>query len=142
MTIKPSLRRKARYYAVQGVYEFQMSGNPLLDIETQFLELVNPKKTDIEYFRELLKGTLTSLATLDEKIAPHLDRTLDEVDPVERSILRIATWELSERMDVPYRVVINEALELAKIFGAEDGHKYVNGVLDNLAKELRPLEVR
>ena len=142
MTIKPSLRRKARYYAVQGVYEFQMSGNALLDIEAQFLELVNPKKTDIEYFRELLKGTLTSLATLDEKIAPHLDRTLDEVDPVERSILRIATWELSERMDVPYRVVINEALELAKIFGAEDGHKYVNGVLDNLAKELRPLEVR
>ncbi len=142
MSVKPSMRRKARHYAVQGVYQWQMSGNELADIENQFIETINPKKVEVPYFLELLRGTLTQLNSLDEQLTPHLDRAVEEVDPVERAILRLSCWELAERHDVPYRVVINEALELAKVFGAEDGHKYVNGVLDKVAKVVRPLEVR
>jgi len=142
MAMKPSQRRKARHYAVQGIYQWQMSGAPTADIENQFIESINPKKVDVPYFLELIQGTLTQLHSLDEQLTPHLDRTIDEVDPVERAILRLAAWELSERHDIPYKVVINEALELAKVFGAEDGHKYVNGVLDKVAKILRPLEFR
>ncbi len=142
MSVKPSHRRKARHYAVQGIYQWQMSGSAVADIENQFIESINPNKVDVPYFLELIRGTLTSLSTLDEQLTPHLDRPIEEVDPVERAILRLSAWELAERQDVPYRVVINEALELAKVFGAEDGHKYVNGVLDKIAKLLRPLEVR
>jgi N utilization substance protein B len=142
MALKPSHRRKARHYAVQAVYQWQLSGNALADIENQFIETINPNKVDVPYFLALLRGTLTGLSAIDEQLMPHLDRDIDEVDPVERAILRLATWELSERQEIPYRVVINEALELAKVFGAEDGHKYVNGVLDKVAKLLRPLEVR
>ncbi len=142
MSLKPSHRRKARHYAVQAVYQWQMSGNALADIENQFIETINPKKVEVPYFLELIRGTLTSLSEIDEHLAPHLDREIDDVDPVERAILRLSAWELSERQEIPYRVVINEALELAKVFGAEDGHKYVNGVLDKVAKLLRPLEIK
>ncbi|NVJ49712.1 MAG: transcription antitermination factor NusB [Gammaproteobacteria bacterium] len=142
MAFKPSQRRKARHYAIQAVYQWQMSGNALADIENQFIETINPNKVEVPYFLALLRGTLTKLSNLDEQIAPHIDRDIEQIDPVERAVLRLAAFELAERQDIPYKVVINEALELAKVFGAEDGHKYVNGVLDKVAKDLRPLEVR
>ncbi|NVJ59435.1 MAG: transcription antitermination factor NusB [Gammaproteobacteria bacterium] len=142
MSLKPSHRRKARHYAVQAIYQWQMSGNELADIENQFIETINPKKVEVPFFLELLRGTLTQLNELDETIKPHVDREVDLIDPVERAILRLSVFELSQRHDIPYKVVINEALELAKIFGAEEGHKYVNGVLDKVAKQLRPLEIR
>ncbi len=142
MTLKPSLRRKARHYGVQAIYQWQMSGSALADIESQFIETINPKKVEVPYFLELVRGVLTNLSSGDEEIAKHIDRDVENIDPVERAILRLAIWELSDRPDIPYRVVINEALELAKVFGAEDGHKYVNGVLDKAARNLRPLELR
>lgn len=142
MSLKPSHRRKARHYAVQAVYQWQMSGNKLADIENQFIETINPKKVEVPFFLELVRGTLTQINSLDEAIAPHVDREVDSIDPVERAILRLSVFELTERHDIPYKVIINEALELAKVFGAEDGHKYVNGVLDKVAKQLRPLEIR
>ncbi len=142
MTLKPSLRRKARHYGVQAIYQWQMSGSALADIESQFIETINPKKVEVPYFLELVRGVLTNLSQGDEEIAKHIDRDVENIDPVERAILRLAIWELSDRPDIPYRVVINEALELAKVFGAEDGHKYVNGVLDKAARNLRPLELR
>lgn len=142
MSLKPSHRRKARHYGVQAIYQWQMSGNSLADIENQFIETINPNKVEVPYFLEIIRGVLTELSSLDEHIIPHIDREIDEVDPVERAVLRLSVWELEQRQDIPYRVVINEALELAKVFGAEDGHKYVNGVLDKVAKLLRPLEVR
>lgn len=142
MIQKPSMRKKARRYAVQGIYQWHLSGNPINDIELQFLETINQAKVDVEYFREILVNTLASVATIDDLLTPYLDREFDEVNPVELSILRLACFELMERMDVPYKVIINEALELTKTFGATEGHKFVNGILDKLARQLRPIEVR
>ncbi|WP_144391913.1 transcription antitermination factor NusB [Pleionea sediminis] len=142
MALKPSQRRKARHYGVQAIYQWQMSGSELADIENQFIETMNTNKVEVPYFLELVRGVLTGLTNFDQEIAKHIDREVEDIDPVERAILRLAVWELSERQDIPYRVVINEALELAKVFGAEDGHKYVNGVLDKAARNLRPLELR
>ncbi len=140
MIQKPSLRKKARRYAVQGIYQWQLSSNPITDIELQFLETINQAKVDVEYFRDILVTTLTSVTQLDELLTPYMDRDFEEVNPVELAVLRLACFELRDRADVPYRVVINEALELSKTFGATDGHKFVNGVLDKLARKLRPLE--
>jgi len=138
---KPSTRKKARRYAVQGIYQWQLSGNPIKDIELQFLETINAKKVDIEYFQEILVNTLSGITEIDEQIVPILDRELEEVNPVELAILRLACYELMSRIDVPYKVVINEALELTKTFGAQEGHKFVNGVLDKLAKQTRKMEI-
>ena len=135
-------RHKARSRAVQAIYDWQVSGNDVRDVEEYFLTEQNMKKTDLEYFSELLHGIPSHLSELDGHLAPILDRPLEEVDPVEKAILRIGVYEFVHRMDVPYRVVINEAVELAKDFGAEDGHKYVNSVLDKLAVKLRALEVK
>jgi len=134
-------RHKARSRAVQAIYDWQVSGNDVREVEDYFLTEQNMKKTDLEYFSELLHGVPTHLSELDGHLQPILDRPLDEVDPVEKAILRIGVYEFVHRMDVPYRVVINEAVELAKDFGAEDGHKYVNSVLDKLAAKLRSIEV-
>jgi len=140
MIQKPSLRKKARRYAVQGIYQWQLSGNAIEEIELQFLETMKHAKVDIPYFREILVNTLTQAAALDELLKPLLDREFDEVNPVELSVLRLACFELKDRVDIPYKVVINEALELSKTFGATDGHKFVNGILDKLATQLRPME--
>ena len=134
-------RHKARSRAVQAIYDWQVSGNDVREVEEYFLTEQNMKKTDLDYFSELLHGIPSHLSELDGHLAPILDRPLEEVDPVEKAILRIGVYEFVHRMDVPYRVVINEAVELAKDFGAEDGHKYVNSVLDKLAAKLRSLEV-
>jgi N utilization substance protein B len=139
---KPSLRKKARRYAVQAIYQWQLSGDPIKDIEFQFLESINAKKVDIEYFQDLVVNTLTKVTELDEKIVPSLDRDIGEVNPVELAILRLACYELTARLDVPFKVVINESLELTKTFGASESHKFVNGVLDKLAREIRTLEIK
>jgi N utilization substance protein B len=137
---KPSERRKARRYAVQALYEWQLSENDPSDIEQQFLEEHSFKKVDTEYFIELLNAIPENQIALDELLQKHMVRTVVSVDPVERAIIRIACYELKNRIDVPYKVVINEAIELAKTFGATDGHKFVNGVVDKLAIELRSAE--
>jgi transcription antitermination protein NusB len=134
-------RSKARSLAVQAVYQWQMAGQGVQDIVNHFLTEHAGKKMDVDYFRELVEGVPGNLARIDEGLAPHVDRSIQSVDPVERAILRIGAYELLCHPEIPYRVVINEAIELAKVFGAEQGHRYVNGVLDKAAKTLRPLEM-
>jgi N utilization substance protein B len=136
----PRSRSLARTRAMQALYQWDMAGQTLSSIESQFMEEQDMSKVDVAYFRELLHGIPGMASDLDRRVAPYLDRALEEVDPIERAILRIAVFEFLRRMDVPYRVVINEAVELAKRFGAEQGHKFVNGVLDKVAKELRAVE--
>jgi len=134
-------RHKARSRAVQAIYQWQLSGNDVREVEEYFLTEQNMKKTDMALFTELLHGVPANLSMLDEAISPILDRPLAEVDPVEKAILRLGCFELMKKPDVPYRVVINEAVDLAKEFGAEDGHKYINSILDRLALRLRSTEV-
>lgn len=139
---KSRARSRARWFAVQALYQWQLSGLDLGEIEGQFLAEEEMGQCDVDYFRELLHQVPGRLHELDGHLAPFLDRPIEEVDPVERAILRIGTYELGFRLDVPYRVAINEAVELAKTFGAEQSHKYVNGVLDKVAKGLRADEMR
>jgi len=140
--VKPSARRKARKLALQALYQWQISENEPADIESQFVEDNNTNKVDMIYFAELVHGVPRLVAELDALISPQLSRSLDGVDPVEKAILRIATFELKHRLDIPYKVVINEAVELTKLFGATDGHKFVNGVVDKLALSLREIETK
>ncbi len=135
--MKPSARRRARECAVQALYSWQLSKNDIADVELQFLAEQDVKGADITYFRELLSGVATNAEYLDGIMSPYLSRKLDELGQVERAVLRVALYELSKREDVPYKVAINEAIELAKIFGAEDSHKFVNGVLDKAAPTVR-----
>jgi N utilization substance protein B len=132
----------ARQRAVQALYMWQMSGNDLADIDQQIMQDQNMNKVDLEYFRELLHKIPVHVEELGIQLAPYLNRSLNELDPVELAVLRVATYELLHRPDVPYRVVINEAVNQAKTFGASDSHKFVNGVLDELAKKLRAVEVK
>ena len=136
----PSARRKARRFALQALYQWQLSGSDLSDIEVQFRRDNDMKKVDREYFHELLHGVPAHLDELDDALQPALDRKVSELSQVEKVILRIGAFELLHRVDVPYRVVLNEGIELAKLFGADDSFKYVNGVLDKLARKFRKLE--
>lgn len=136
--MKPSPRRKARELAVQAVYSWQLSKNSITDVEVNFIADNSKRRFDIEYFQLLLRGVSANINTIDEAISPHVDRPLDDIDQVEKSILRVAVFELTDCTDVPYRVVINEAIELAKSFAADDSHKFVNGVLDKAVKLIRP----
>lgn len=135
-------RRRARSYAMQALYQWHMAGQALNEIEAQFYVDNDFSKVDTEYFKAILHGVPARIAELDEAFSPYLDRPLKELDPVELSILRLSTFELLERIDIPYRVVINEGVELAKTFGATDGHKFINGILDRLAPKLRTAETR
>jgi N utilization substance protein B len=139
--VKPKARRLARELAVQAVYAWQMSNNAVEQIELSIVTSNDMKKVDTQYFLELLRAVVKDCAELDKKIKPYLGRLPEELDPVEKAILRIATYELVSRIDVPYKVVINEAIELAKSFGAEESHKFVNGVLDKAIKTLRKDEL-
>jgi len=136
--VKPSPRRKARELAVQAIYSWQISQNSVSDIEVNFIADNSKRRFDIEYFQQLIRGVTGNVAELDLAISPHVDRPLDDIDHVEKAILRVAVYELSDCQDVPYRVVINEAIELAKSFAADDSHKFVNGVLDKAVKLIRP----
>lgn len=133
-------RRKARRLVLQALYQWQMTQDDLADIEAQF-RAEYQGKYDWDYFHQLFSVIPGQVTRLDELLVTHLDRSVAALDPVERAVLRMGTFELAERVDIPYRVVINEAVELAKVFGATDGHKYVNGILDKLAQDLRPAEV-
>jgi len=135
--VKPAARRRARECAVQAIYSWQLSKNDIADVELEFLTEQDVKDVDITYFRELLTGVATNAEKLDALMAPYLSRQLEELGQVERAILRLALFELSKRQDVPYKVAINEAIELAKVFGAEDSHKFVNGVLDKAGPHIR-----
>ncbi len=123
--MKPAARRRARECAVQALYSWQLSQNDIADVEYQFLAEQDVKDVDVLYFRELLAGVATNTAYLDGLMKPYLSRLLEELGQVEKAVLRIALYELSKRSDVPYKVAINEAIELAKSFGAEDSHKFV-----------------
>ena len=139
--MKPKARRIARELAVQAVYSWQMSKNAVEQIELSIVTSNDMKKVDTEYFLELLRAVVKDCDELDKKLKPYLGRLPEELDPVEKAILRIATYELVSRIDVPYKVVINEAIELAKSFGAEESHKFINGVLDKAIKTLRKDEL-
>jgi len=134
-------RSRARHLAVQALYQWQMTGQDVGDVVGQFLASQDGAKFEVDYFRDLLRGIAIDLNALDAWLQPHVDRPIAQIDPVERAILRLGTYELAHHPEVPYRVVINEAVELAKVFGAEEGHKYVNGVLDKVARTLRAPEV-
>ena len=134
-------RRKARRALVQAVYQWQVSGNDISSVIDDFAEGDSLKKADSEFFNEVFRKTTSTAGELDAVFGELLDREIDKLDYVERAILRLATYEFSHRIDVPYRVVIDEYIELAKTFGAQDSHKYINGVLDNLAAKLRTVEV-
>ncbi len=152
-----SLRSEARAYALQAIYSWLMSGNPMDKIKKEWLASINvqvldpfyekpeyllieidEKQIDRAYFEKLLSGVAKHHEALNEALAPCLSRSLEELTPIEHAILWIGAFELTEQPDIPYRVVINESVELAKLFGAQDSHKFVNGVLDKLAKIHRP----
>lgn len=135
-------RHKARRLATQALYTWQMGGQDLSDIDEQYRLEHDMSKVDQEYFNDLLHQVPVHVEELESLIIPHLDRELEQLDPIERAILRLGIYELVHRPDVPYKVVINEGVELAKTFGAEDGHKYVNSILDILAQKLRDVEVQ
>ena len=140
--LNPSARRRARQLALQALYQWQMAKSPLNQIEAQFRTDNDFSKVDGNYFGAIIHGVPSQANQLDETMAAVLDRPLDQLDPVELSALRIGCFELMNRKDVPYRVVINEAIELVKRFGAQDSHRYINGILDKLAPRLRSEEVK
>ena len=139
--VDPVLRTRARRRALQAVYAWQMSGANARDVVTQFAHEQAREVADLAYFEDLVHGVETHREAIDAALAPHLDRGIEDVDAIERAALRIAGYELLRRVDVPYRVVINEALESVKRFGSEHGHTYVNGVLDHAAVAMRQVEV-
>ncbi len=135
------LRHNARQYALQAIYQWQLSNTPILEIENQFVKFHVTKKVDLEYFKEVILGVAQYQHELDNFITPFIERSIHEVDPIELAVLRIATYELAKRLDVPYRVIINEGLELAKKFGSLEGYKFINSVLDRIARQLRANEI-
>jgi N utilization substance protein B len=144
-----SARRRARELALQGLYQWLVGGQDAAAIEGHLVESEvrdgaddgGGKKTDLGHYRELLHGTIDGADGLRRQFAPYLDRSVEALSPIEHGILLIGTYEMQQRLEIPYRVVINEAVELAKSFGGTDGFKYVNGVLDKVAGQLRPAEV-
>ncbi len=135
-------RRRARVLAMQGLYQRHFSKSAISDIEAEFMVDNDMSKVDLLYFRDLLRGVHREQGELDTLIEPFLDRPLKEVDPIELAIVRLGAYELKHRIDVPYRVVINEGIELAKRFGGTEGHKFVNSILDKLSRRLRMAETR
>ncbi|MEZ5567028.1 MAG: transcription antitermination factor NusB [Halioglobus sp.] len=134
-------RRKARHYAMQALYQWYMAQAALGDIEAEFFADYDFTHVDTAYFQALLHGVPAHLDELDASLVPLLDRALKDLDPIEHTLLRMGQFELKHRVDVPFKVVINEAVALAKKFGATDSHKYINGVLDKSARQLRKPEV-
>ena len=143
MNVSASARRQARHYAMQALYQWQMAGSSLNAIEAEFRADYDMAKVDVAYFQELLHKVPTLVDELEAAFAPHLQgRNQDELDPITQALLRMCTYELKYRIDVPYKVVINEAVALAKKFGATDAHKFINAVLDQAAGKLRAAEVQ
>lgn len=136
-----SARRRAREFALQGLYQWRVGGNDEAAIEAHLPDLEGFEKADRDFCLRLVRGVLAQREALLAQISGHIDRPFDELSPVESCVLLLGAFELVHHPETPYRVVINEAIELAKSFGGTDGHKYVNGVLDKLAAEIRPVEV-
>ena len=139
--IDPVARSRARRRALQAIYAWQVSGGNVRDVIAQFAHEQAREIADLAYFEDLVRGVIARSAELDTALAEHVDRDVAQVDQIERAVLRIAAYELLHRPDVPYRVVINEAIDTAKRFGSEHGHAYVNGVLDKAAADWRAPEV-
>ncbi|MGR8980747.1 MAG: transcription antitermination factor NusB [Gammaproteobacteria bacterium] len=135
-------RTNARRAAVQALYQWQMTGHNLGEIERQFVEEQRLKDAQKSYFVELFYGVPKNLDIIDQTLAEFVDRPVDKIDPVERAILRIGVYELLNRLDMPYRVILNEGINLAKDFGADGSHKYINGILDKVAQKKRTLETQ
>ncbi len=135
-------RHQARRLALQALYQWQVTGDDLGDISSQFVAENDSDKYDIDYFRDLFQGVPTHLDELDRELQPLIDRDIERVDLVERAALRLGVYELLHHPEVPFRVVINESVELAKVFGADKGHRYVNGVLDKVSRKVRAVEVK
>ena len=133
-------RRKARSLALQALYQWQIAGAAVYEIEAEFVVDNDMSKVDVEYFRDLLRGVVSRAPELDEHFSALVNRPVEKIDPIEKALLRMGIYELKYRVDVPYRVVINEAIDLAKKFGGTDGHKFVNGILDKVAPRLRSAE--
>ncbi|MDA0271689.1 MAG: transcription antitermination factor NusB [Proteobacteria bacterium] len=133
-------RSRSRQFLVQALYQAQLTDTEFALVIDPFVKDHNMKRADIDYFKDVLRGIANDQQNLEELIAAKADRPFEELDPVEKGILMMGAYELSSRIDVPYRVVINEGIELAKSFGATDSYKYVNSILDALAKELRQAE--
>ena len=134
-------RGKSRRLAMQAIYQWQMTGDSVAGIKQQFFEENNMSKLDSEFFSEVVSGVASSISELDPLLGKNMPRSVESVDPVERAILRLATYEFINRFDVPYRVVLNEAVSITKEFCAENSHTFVNAVLDKVAKEIRHVEV-
>lgn len=133
----PAMRHKARHFALQAVYQWQMTGDNPAEIERQFHEDQPIQGADLDYMHDLIAGVITNVSQIDETFAPYLSRPLDDLDEVDKAVLRVGTFELMFRQEVPFRVVINEAIMLAKSFAEKDSHKFVNGVLDKVVRHLR-----
>jgi N utilization substance protein B len=135
-------RHQARRLALQALYQWQVTGDDIGVISSQFVAENDSDKYDIAYFRDLFQGVPTHLDQLDRELQPLIDRDIERVDLVERAALRLGVYELLHHPEVPFRVIINESVELAKVFGADKGHRYVNGVLDKVSRKVRAVEVK
>jgi len=142
MPTTPTARRKARKLLVQALYQWQLTTAPVYEIDAQFRVDNDFSKIDGDYFTEVLSSVVSGAPELDSAMSDFLDRKVAELDPISKALLRVGMYEMTKRVDVPYKVVINEAVNLAKTFGATDSFKYVNGVLDKAAKQYRSVEVR
>lgn len=138
--INPKARRRSREIALQALYQWAIGGEDRLEIEAQYLNENNQAKFDVDYFQWLFREIPKDLSSLDHAFEPFLDRPLDEISTIELSILRIAMFEFLKQPDIPYKVVINESIELAKKFGADQSHKFINGVVDKAARQHRQAE--
>ena len=139
MTLKN--RSKSRQFAVQALYSWLLTEQNVSDLEVHFITEHDMEDADVSYFQEILHFVTNHKMGLIDHMTSYLSRPFAEVDPVEQAILLIGTYELEQRPDIPYRVVINESVESSKVFGAEDGHKFINGILDKIANKLREVEV-
>ncbi|PPI88392.1 transcription antitermination factor NusB [Candidatus Pantoea edessiphila] len=135
--MNPCARRRARECAVQALYCWQLSKNNISEVELHFLEEQNVIDVDIDYFHKLIFGVTANNVYLDQLMKPYLSRHLGKLGNIEKAILRIALYEITKCNDLPYKVAINEGIELAKMFGAQDSHKFINGVLDKAALQIR-----
>jgi N utilization substance protein B len=133
-------KQKARQLLVQALYQWGMADTPIAEIESQFHAVHDMSRVDAPYFKEILYGVATSLTEIETTLRPFLDRNIESLNPVEAAVLRMGTYELLFCLEIPYRIVLDEAVSLAKRYGSQDGHRYVNGVLHHLAKQVRAIE--
>ena len=144
MTTEPqSIRnkRRARKFAVQALYQWWLSNTPIYEIEAQFYAINDPARFDVEYFKYLLHGVTENLQMIENTFKPHLDRTIESLNPIELTVLRLGTFELLRSLELPYKIILDESVSLTKTFGSQDGHKYVNGVLHHVAQQVRSCEI-